>query len=94
MPRAIWNDQVIAETSNFEEVDGNVYFPADAIKRDFFEESTHTSVCGWKGTASYFHINAGGKRNENAAWYYPEPKSAAANIKGYVAFWKGVTVER
>lgn len=94
MPRAIWNGQVIAETTTFEEVEGNVYFPAAALKRAHFEDSDHTSVCPWKGTANYYHLVVDGERNDNAAWYYVDPKAAAANIKGHVAFWKGVKVER
>ena len=94
MPRALWNDQVIAETDAFETVEGNVYFPPDAISADHFEASDHTSFCPWKGTASYYHVVVDDKRNENAAWYYPEPKEKAANIKDHVAFWKGVTVEK
>ncbi len=94
MPRALWNDKVIAETTAFEEVEGNVYFPADALKREFFEDSSHTSVCGWKGTASYYDLVVDGKRNENAAWYYLSPKDAAANIKDHIAFWKGVKIEQ
>ena len=92
MPKAIWNGQVIAESDSTEVVEGNHYFPADAINKEHFEESSHTSVCGWKGTANYFHVVVDGKRNENAAWYYAEPKPEAQNIAGYVAFWKGVEV--
>lgn len=92
MPTAKWNGQTVAETSTFETVEGNVYFPRSAIKPEFFKESSHSSVCPWKGTASYFDVVVDGKVNQNAAWYYPEPKQAAANIKGYVAFWKGVEV--
>lgn len=94
MPRALYNNQIIAESDSFEEVEGNVYFPASAIKQGFFEKSDHTTVCGWKGTASYYHVVVDGDRNENAAWYYADPKPAAANIKDYVAFWRGVKVER
>jgi uncharacterized protein (DUF427 family) len=94
MAKAIWQDQVIAEADDFEVVEGNVYFPPAAVHEDFFETSDHKSVCPWKGTASYYHVVVDGKRNENAAWYYPDPKDAAANIQGHVAFWKGVTVER
>lgn len=94
MPRALWNEQVIAETDAFETVEGNIYFPPAAINADNFEPSDHTSFCPWKGTASYYHVVVDGKRNENAAWYYPEPKEKAANIKDHVAFWKGVTVEK
>ena len=92
MPTAKWNGTVIAESDAFETVEGNVYFPRSALKPEFFEESQHTTVCGWKGTANYLHIKVGGKLNENAAWYYADPKQAALNIKGYVAFWKGVKV--
>jgi uncharacterized protein (DUF427 family) len=94
MPRAIWNDTVLAETDAFEEVEGNVYFPLSSLKMEHFKETSHTSFCPWKGTAGYFSIEAGGQTNENAAWFYREPKEKAANIKDHVAFWKGVTVER
>ena len=94
MARAIWNGEVIAESDVFEVVEGNVYFPPGAVKRDKLEPSAHTTVCGWKGVASYYHVVAGGQRNENAAWYYPTPKDAAKQIKDHVAFWHGVKVER
>ena len=94
MAKAIWQGQVIADSNDFEMVEGNVYFPAGSIKEEFFEASEHHSVCPWKGTASYHHVVVDGDRNENAAWFYPEPKEAAANIKDHVAFWKGITVER
>ena len=93
MPRALYNGQVIAETDVFETVDGNVYFPRASLKAEFFKDSDHTTVCGWKGTASYYHVVVDGKTNENAAWYYPTPKEKAANIKDHIAFWRGVTVE-
>lgn len=94
MARAIWNGEVLAESDVFETVEGNVYFPPGALKREHFQDSTTHTECSWKGTASYFDVVAGGKVNKDAAWYYPEPKSAAANIKGHIAFWKGVTVEK
>ena len=94
MAKAIWEGQVLAESDDFELVEGNVYLPPGSIKEALFEPSDHQSVCPWKGTASYHHLVVDGKRNENAAWFYPEPKEAAANIKDHVAFWKGVTVER
>jgi uncharacterized protein (DUF427 family) len=94
MPRAIWKGAVIAESDAFEEVEGNVYFPPDAVKREHFQASEHHTVCPWKGTASYYHVVVGDQINENAAWYYPTPKPAAANIKDHVAFWHGVQVER
>ena len=94
MPRALWENTVIAEApqERCEKVEGNVYFPPDALVKAHFEPSDHHTVCGWKGTASYHHVVVNGKRNENAAWFYPEPKSAASNIRGFVAFWKGVRV--
>jgi uncharacterized protein (DUF427 family) len=94
MPRAIWNGQVIAETDRFETVEGNVYFPPDTIRREFFKPSDTHTFCPWKGTASYYTVEVDGKQNKDAAWYYPETKEAANNIKGYVAFWRGVTVEK
>ena len=93
MPKAIWNGQVIAESDRTEVVEGNQYFPPDTIKQEFFKtSSTHTS-CPWKGKASYYTVVVDGKENPDAAWYYPETKEKANNIKGYVAFWKGVKVE-
>jgi uncharacterized protein (DUF427 family) len=90
--KAVWNGKVIAESSDIVTVEGNAYFPASALKPDFVEPSEHTSVCPWKGTASYYSLNVDGATNKDAVWYYPEPKSAAAQIKGRVAFWKGVQV--
>ncbi len=95
MPKAVWNGQVLAETTadKVETVEGNTYFPPSAVKREFLEESlTHTG-CPWKGTASYYSIVVDGQTNKDAAWYYPQPKEAAKNITGYVAFWRGVQVE-
>lgn len=91
--KALWNNQVIADSDHTETVEGNAYFPPDTLNQTYLEPSQHTSVCGWKGTAHYYHVVVDGQRNENAAWYYPEPKSAAAEIKGHVAFWKGVQVQ-
>ncbi len=94
MPKATWNGAVLAESDRFETVEGNVYFPPDTLRRELVKESgTHTE-CGWKGTASYYDVVVDGKVNKDAVWYYPDPKPAAANIKGYFAFWKGVTVEK
>ena len=90
--KAIWNEQVIAESDNTVVVEGNHYFPADSLKRDFFEKSETKSSCPWKGVASYFTVNVDGKSNPDAAWTYPDPKPAASEIKDYVAFWKGVQV--
>jgi uncharacterized protein (DUF427 family) len=94
MPKASWKGAVIAESDDFVEVEGNVYFPASALRREHFVASDHTSECAWKGTARYYHVVVGGERNENAAWYYPDPKPAAAQIRDRVAFWRGVTVDR
>ena len=91
--KAIWNDQVVAESDHVETVEGNAYFPPDSVNRDYVKASPRTSICPWKGTASYYTVVVDGKENADAAWYYPEPKDAAANIKDHVAFWKGVTVE-
>ena len=93
MPRAIWNGTVLAESDRCEVVEGNRYFPPDAVRREFLRPSATHTVCAWKGTASYYDVVVDGQTNEAAAWYYPEPKPAAQNITGYVAFWRGVTVE-
>lgn len=94
MPKAIWRGVVLAESDQYEEVEGNVYFPPAAIRKEFFRESPTTTVCGWKGTAHYYHVVVDGEENQDAAWYYPAPKTAANQIKDHVAFWKGVKVER
>ena len=91
--KAIWNGAVIAESNATEVVEGNHYFPADTVKREYFKDSGTHTVCSWKGTASYYTLDVNGKQNPDAAWYYPEPKDAAKNITGYVAFWKGVEVQ-
>ena len=93
MPKATWRGVVIAESDQFETVEGNVYFPMDAIKNEYFVESETSSVCPWKGTASYLTVNVNGETNADAAWYYANPKTAASNIKDHVAFWRGVDVE-
>lgn len=90
--KAIWNQVVIAESDDTVVVEGNHYFPIAALKQEYFAPSTHTTVCGWKGLANYYDVVVDGKTNANAAWYYSEPKSAAAEIQGRVAFWRGVTV--
>lgn len=94
MPKAVWNNAVVANTTEFETVEGNVYFPPDSINPAHFQESDTHSVCPWKGTASYYNVVVDGKINKDAAWYYPDPKPAAKNIKDHVAFWKGVQVEK
>lgn len=92
MPKATWNNTVLAESDDTEIVDGNHYFPPASLRSEYFRESDAHTVCGWKGTASYYDVVVDGEINEQAAWYYPDPKSAAGSIKGYVAFWKGVQV--
>lgn len=92
MPQAKWKNTIIAESNATVIVDGNHYFPADCLNQECFTESSETTVCGWKGTANYYDVTVDGETNPGAAWYYAEPKEAAANIKGYVAFWKGVEV--
>jgi uncharacterized protein (DUF427 family) len=94
MAKAIWEGTVLAESSQCVEVEGNQYFPPDAIKSEYFKPSATHTVCPWKGTASYYDVEVGGKRNQDAAWFYPDIKPAAKEIKGYVAFWKGVKVEK
>ena len=94
MPKAIWRGKVIAETAAFETVEGNVYFPPAALHQEFFRPSDRHTVCPWKGTASYYDVVVDGKTNKDAAWYYPDTKDAARHVKGYIAFWKGVNVER
>lgn len=90
--KAIWNGKIIAESNETVVVEGNHYFPKESINCDYFEETDTNTVCGWKGTASYFTINVDGKKNVDAAWYYPEAKDAAKEIENYVAFWKGVEI--
>ena len=92
MTTATWNGTVIAESSITEMVDGNHYFPVDSLRMEHFQPATQTTVCGWKGTANYYDVVVEGETNPGAAWYYAEPKPEAANIKGHVAFWKGVQV--
>lgn len=90
--KAIWNGATVAESEDIVTVEGNAYFPESALDRARIVPSAHTSVCPWKGTARYYSLTVDGKTNENAVWYYPEPKPAAAQIAGRVAFWKGVQV--
>ena len=92
MATATWNGTVIAQSDDTVVVEGNHYFPRAALTEGAFEESDLTSVCPWKGTASYLTVVVDGERNADAAWYYPDPKDAAAEIKDRVAFWKGVDV--
>jgi uncharacterized protein (DUF427 family) len=91
--RATWKGAVLAESGETVVVEGNHYFPADSIKREHFRESGTQTTCPWKGVASYYDVVVGGEVNADAAWYYPEPKDAAQEIRGRVAFWRGVRVE-
>ncbi|MEZ5345079.1 MAG: DUF427 domain-containing protein [Pyrinomonadaceae bacterium] len=90
--KAIWNGKVIAESDKTVVVEGNHYFPAESANHEYFEKSETNTVCGWKGTASYYTLNVDGEKNTDAAWYYPETKEEAKNIENYIAFWKGVEV--
>ena len=92
MAKASWNNVTIAESDSYTIVEGNIYFPPDAINKDYFRSSDYHTHCPWKGDASYYHIEVDGKINENAAWYYPETKDAANHIKNHIAFWNGVEV--
>lgn len=92
MPAAIWKNTVLAESDHCEIVEGNYYFPPDSINSEYFKKSDSHTVCSWKGEASYYDIVVDGEINKDAAWYYPSPKEAAANIKNHVAFWRGVEV--
>lgn len=92
MAKATWNGHVLAESDVYEIVENNIYFPLDSTKKEFFEKSETETSCPWKGIAYYYHIQVEGKVNVDAAWYYPDPKEAAANIKNHVAFWRGVEV--
>ncbi len=92
--RAIWNDAVIAESDKTIKLEGNHYFPPDSVDRQYLSKSQNQTVCPWKGVASYYDIEVDGKVNKGAAWYYPSPKKAAAQIKDHVAFWGGVKVTK
>ncbi len=93
MARATWNGVTLAESNECKIVDGNHYFPPDSVRREHLVTSSITTVCPWKGTASYYTIKVGDQVNENAAWYYPDTKEAAKEFEGYVAFWKGVSID-
>ena len=92
MATATWNGEIIATSDDTVVVEGNHYFPLSSVADGVLSKTDTTSVCPWKGTASYYSVAAGGKTNTDAAWYYPAPKDAAAEIKDRVAFWKGVEV--
>lgn len=94
MVRAIWNGKVVAESENTIVIENNHYFSPEDVKDGFFNPSSLHSHCPWKGDASYYNVEVDGETNKDAAWYYPEPKKAAENIKDYVAFWKGVEMKK
>jgi len=91
--KAIWNDQIIAESNETVVIEGSHYFPADSVKQEYLKKSEHESVCFWKGTANYYNLDVNGETNQDAAWYYKNPSEAASRIKDHVAFWKGVKIE-
>ena len=93
MSKAIWNGAVLAESDRTQVVEGNHYFPPDAIHKEYFKETNTHTTCPWKGVASYYSIEVDGQVNKDAAWYYPTAKERAKNFEGYVAFWRGVKVE-
>ena len=90
--KANWNGAVVAESDATRVIEGNHYFPPDSVNQEYFNDSKTTSICPWKGEATYYTLEVDGAKNEDAAWYYRTPKEAAAEIKGYVAFWRGVEV--
>ena len=90
--RAMWKSKIIAESENTVVVEGNQYFPPDSVNREHLKPSPTTTVCSWKGTAHYFTVVVGDDENQDAAWYYPDPKQAAAEIKDHIAFWHGIDV--
>ncbi len=92
MATAIWKGKILAKSDSCEIVEGNKYFPPESINREYFTESNTNTECSWKGTANYYHVQVDGEVNVDAAWYYPNPKKAASNIKNFVAFWRGVEV--
>ena len=93
MAKAIWNNTVIAESDHCRIVEGNHYFPPDAVKRQHLRASDKHTTCSWKGVASYYDIVVEGETNKDAAWYYPDTKPAADQVRGYIAFWRGVKIE-
>jgi uncharacterized protein (DUF427 family) len=94
MVKALWKGKVIAESDTYVTMDGNVYFPVGSVRREHLKPSPTHTVCGWKGTASYYTVAVDGDENRDAAWFYPDPKPAAANIKDHIAFWRGVRVQQ
>ena len=94
MAKAMWNGQTVAESENFQTVEGNVYFPEETVNRQFLRPSSTSSSCPWKGQARYFTLLVDGQENPDAAWYYPDPKPAARQVKHHIAFWRGVEVQK
>jgi uncharacterized protein (DUF427 family) len=94
MAKATWNGKVIAESDQVETVEGNLYFPDAAVNREFLRPSSTTSTCPWKGQARYYTLVVDGQENQDAAWYYPDPKPAAKHVKNHMAFWRGVEIEK
>ncbi|MCH7495250.1 MAG: DUF427 domain-containing protein [Candidatus Marinimicrobia bacterium] len=92
MVKAIWNGKEIAASEECIVVEGNQYFPPESVKKEYFKDSSNSTICPWKGTASYYNLEVDGESNPDAAWYYPDPSKAAMEIKDYVAFWRGVEV--
>lgn len=94
MAKALWNGKVIAESDTYETVEGNIYFPNKALHREYFRPSSTVSTSPWMGQARYYNLLVEGQENQDAAWYYPDPKPAARNVKNHVAFWRGVEIEK
>lgn len=94
MVKALWNGKEIAASEECIVVEGNQYFPPESVKKEYFKDSTNSSICPWKGTASYYNLEVDGESNADAAWYYPDPSRAAMEIKDYVAFWRGVEIQK
>jgi uncharacterized protein (DUF427 family) len=92
MVKAMWNDEVIAESNETVMVEGNHYFPLHSVREEFLRPSDYSTTCAWKGKASYYSLDVNGQQNRDAVWFYAEPKRAAAQIKDHVAFWRGVTI--
>jgi len=90
--KAIWNDAILAESDETVVIEGNHYFPPQSVKKEYFTQSDYHTTCPWKGEASYYNIVVDEEANNDSAWFYPDPKEAAKEIKNYVAFWKGVEV--
>ena len=93
MKKAIWNGELVAQSNVTIVVEGNHYFPESSLIMKYFVPSSTHTTCGWKGRASYYTLEVNGLQNKDAAWFYPEPLNAALNIKGHIAFWKGVVIE-